>query len=224
MKDEFRRKMDKIDREEAFFNENAADFSSIAKVADLTALINAEKAKILAFDAQQTSGFDDKRQAQEIYENRRDELIDSLEQFILAAGIVDGDIEGTEEKFKMARPRTDQNLIAKATSFAADAAPIRSELLAAGLETAVYENLLPARDNFQQAALAHDAAEEKQAEGTGGMIASFRKIMEYSRTRGKAVKLKYRNNAAKLASWTVAAHLERAPKRQPNQPVTPPAG
>ncbi|HQU83269.1 MAG TPA: hypothetical protein PKY59_09105 [Pyrinomonadaceae bacterium] len=223
MNDAFRRKMDKIDREEVFFNENGADFSSIAKVADLTVLINAEKAKILAFDAQQTSGFDNKRQAQEIYENRRDDLIDILEQYVLAAGIVDDDIEGTEEKFKMPRPRTDQNLIAKATSFAADALSIRGELIAAGLPAELLTEILVARDAFQQAALAHDAAEEKHAEGTGGMIDSFRKIMEYSRKRGKAVKLKYRANAAKLASWQVASHLDRAPKRSQNPPPTPPS-
>lgn len=223
MKDAFRRKMDKIDREEAFFIENAADFADNAKAQQYTTLINAEKAVILAFDAQQTSGFDDKRQAQEIYENRRDELIDILEQFVLAGAIVDDDIEGTAAKFKMPRPRTDQNLIAKATSFNTDALPIKAELIAAGLPTDVFSGLPAARDAFQQAALAHDTAEEKHGEATGGMIDSFRKIMDYSKKRGKIVQLKYRTNAAKLAGWLVASHLDRAPKKseEPTVPVQP---
>src|SRR5215213_2481194 len=133
MNDVFRRKMDKIDREEAFFIDNAADFAGNAKADQYTTSINAEKAKILGFDAEQTSGFDDKRQAQVIYEIRRDELIDFLEQFALAAAIVDDDIEGTAAKFKMPRPRTDQSLIAKAASFSTDATPIKTELVAAGL-------------------------------------------------------------------------------------------
>lgn len=218
MKDDFRRKMDKIDREEVFFTDNAADFASHTKAQELNGLINAEKAIILAFDAQQTSGFDEKRQAQEIYENRRDTLVDYLEEWVLAAGIVDDDIEGTAEAYKMPRPRTDQNLIAKATAFAANGASIKAEFIAAGLSNEAFDNLLTARDAFQQAALAHDSAEEKHAEGTGGMIASFRKIMNWSRLRGKIAKLKYRNNAAKLAAFTVASHLDRAPKKKPPTP------
>lgn len=224
MNDAQRRKIDKIDREEVYFTENAADFTGNALVDRYTPLINAEKANILAFDALQTSGYDDRRQAQEIYENRRDDLIDIIEQYVLAADIVDDDIEGTAAKFRKPYPRTDQNLIAKATSFAADALPIRVELIAAGLPAELLTEILSARDAFQEAALAHDAAEEKHAEGTGGMVDSFRKIMEYSKKRGKAVKLKYRRNAAKLASWLVASHLDRAPQRQPNPPATPPAG
>lgn len=215
MKDDFRRKMDKIDREEAFFSDNAADFAAHTKAQELIGLINAEKAIILAFDAQQTSGFDEKRQAQEIYENRRDTLVDILEEWVLAAAIVDHDIEGTAEAYKMPRPRTDQNLIAKAASFAANGTPIKAQLIAAGLSNEAYNNILPARDAFQQAALNHDSAEEKHAEGTGGMIASFRKVMNWSRIRGKIVKLKYRSNPAKLAAWQVASHLDRAPKKTP---------
>jgi hypothetical protein len=214
MNDAQRRKMDKIDREEAFMTDNAADFPSGSHADKWTQLINPEKAKILQFDAAQTSGFDDKRQAQEIYETRRDELVDLLEEFVLAADIVDDDIEGTAAKFKMPRPRTDQNLIAKATSFHADSDTIKTELEEAGLRAGGRGQLITIRDAFQQAALAHDSAEEHHAEATGGMNDSFRKLMQYSRRRDKSVRMKYRNNPAKLAAWTVASHLDRAPKRK----------
>lgn len=220
MNDSQRRKMDKIDREEAFFADNAADFPANSTADGLSQLINTEKAVILAFDAQQTSGYDDKRQAQAIYDNRRDDLVDLLERFVLAAAVVDDEIEGTAEKFKMPRPRNDQNLIAKATSFHADSAAIKAELTAAGLDSGAFAQLLAVRDAFQAAALAHDSAEEEHAEATGGMTASFRKIMELSRRRSKSVLLKYRDNPAKLAAWTVASHLDRAPKK--NEPKTPP--
>jgi hypothetical protein len=216
-----RRKMDKIDREEAFFAENAADFPADSRGGQLTALINAEKAKILQLDAAQTSGFDNKRQAQEIYDNRRDELVDLLELFMLVAAIVDDDIEGTAAKFKMPRPRNDQNLIAKATSFHADSADIQAELTAAGLPANARTRLLDLNAEFQQAALAHDTAEGKHAGATGGMTESFRKIMDYSRRRDKSVKLKYRDNAAKLSAWTVASHLERAPQRKKDDAPPP---
>lgn len=219
MNDAFRRKMDKIDREQAFFADNAADFAGNAQVAKYSPLIAAEKTKILAFDAQQTSGFDDQRQAQEIYENRRDELVDLLQLHVLAASIVDDDIEGTAAKFKMPKPRSDQALIAKAASFNADAAPIKDALAAAGLPAGATAALLTTSTAFQQAALAHDSAEENHAEATGGLSASFRLLMDYSRKRGKNVLMKYRDNSAKLAAWTVASHLDRAPKSKPIPPA-----
>jgi len=140
-------------------------------------------------------------------------LIDLIDLFVLAADIVDDDIEGTAAKFRKPYPRTDQNLIAKATSFNADAEPIKSAMFAAGLPTDAIARLLTVRDAFQQAALVHDTAEEKHAEATGGMTDSFRKMMDYSTRRGKNVLMKYRNNPAKLAAWLVASHLDRAPKK-----------
>lgn len=212
-----RRKMDKIDGEEVFITGNAADFPAGSSVDDWTQLINAEKAKILKFDAAQTSGSDDRRRAQEIYENRRDEYVDLLEEYVLAADIVDDEIEGTAAKFKMPRPRTDQNLIAKGASFHADSDTIEAKLEKAGLRAGGRASLLTMRDAFQQAALDHDAATEHRAEATGGMNDSFRKIMHYSRRRDKGVRMKYRNNPAKLAAWTVASHLDRAPQRKKDE-------
>lgn len=224
MNDSQRRKMDKIDREEAFFTDNAADFPANSTADDFTQQIAAEKAKILGFDAQQTSGFDDKRQAQSIYDDHRDELIDLINLFVLAASIVDDEIPGTAEKYKKPYPRTDQHLIAKATSFHTDSTAIKAQLIAAGIPEPDFGRLLTVRDAFQQAALVHDSAEEHHAEATGGMNAAFRTMMDLSRRRGKYVLMKYRDNPAKLAAWTVASHLERAPKRAPKDaPTNPPA-
>jgi hypothetical protein len=222
MNDSQDRKMDKIDREEAFFTESAADFPASSRGGQLTALINAEKAKILQFDAAQTSGFDDKRQAQEIYENRRDELVDLLETFVLAAAIVDDDFEGTAAKFKMPHPRSDQKLIAKAASFYADSADIEAELTAE-LPANARDRLHNLSISFQQAALANDTAQQSHAGASSGMADSFRKIMDLSRRRDKSVKLKYRDNAAKLGAWTVASHLERAPQKKKNDDSPPKA-
>ncbi len=218
MHDAHRRKLDKIDREDVMIADNAADFPNGTKVADYTALIAVEKAKFLAFDAQQTSGFDDRRQAQELYEESRDLLVDLLEEFVLAADIIDDDVPGTAAKYKMPRPRTDANLIAKSTSFFNDSPAIEDALEAAGLRKDGRDFLITFRDNFQQAANAHDSAEEKHAEGTGGMDDSMRKMMHYSRRRDKSVRMKYRQNPAKLAAWTVASHLDRAPKPKPPTP------
>lgn len=221
MNDAQRRKDDKLGREDVFITDNAADFPPGSPVALLTEEINVERQKILQFDTQQFSGFAGKRQAQEIYENRRDELIDLLDKFALAAAIVDDEIEGTGVRFKNSYPRTDTIIIARAGAFHSDSADIKPELIDAGLADGDFAALLTIRDAFQQAAAAHDSAEEKHAEASGGMTDSFRKAMELSYRRGKRVKMKYRNNPAKLAAWAVASHLDRAPKKGGG---TPPQG
>ncbi len=217
-----RRKSDKLDREDVFITENSADFPADSPVAVLTTQINVEREKISEYAAEKESGYGDRRQAQEIYDTRRDELVDLLDLFQLAADIVDDDIEGTAAKFKNRYPRTDQILIARATSFYNDSEPIKRELAAEGATAEKRARLLAARDEFQQAAGAHDAGEERHAEATGGLNESFGKAMELSSRRDKRVRMKYRDNPAKLAAWKVASHLERAPKRKP-ETTTPTA-
>lgn len=219
MNDSQLRKQDKLNREDAFIIDNAADFPANSPVDKLTGQINTLRQKILDYDAAQDSGFGDKRQSQAIYEERRDQLIDLLDEFALAAAIVDDDIEGTATKFKNSYPRSDQKIIARATSFNADSAGIEDELTEAGLDAGSRARLLTLRDEFQQAAAAHDTAEGQQAEATGGMNDSFRQAMALSNRRDKRVRMKYRSNPAMLAAWTVASHLDRAPKKEVKKEV-----
>ena len=207
------RKNHKLDSEDVFITDNAADFPPDSPVAFLTAEINVERENILRYDAMQASGFAGKRAAHEIYEDCRRRLADLLDKYVLAAAIVDDDIKGTAARFKNPYPRSDQKLIARAVSFHADSADIESELKRAGLDEGDRVLLLTGKDQFQQAAGNYASCKERQAEATGGLIESFRKAMALSRRRDKRVKMKYRDNPAKLAAWAVASHLERPPKR-----------
>lgn len=213
MNDSQTRKMDKLNREDAFIVENAVDFPNDSPVDLLTKQINSEREKISAFDAAQTSGFSDKAQAQAIYEDRRDRLVDLLDEFVLAAAIVEDDVEGTTAKFKNSYPRTDQKIIVRATSFYNDSADINAQMEDAGLRSGGRALLVTLRDEFQNAAAAHDTGEERHGEATGGMIDSFRRVMILSSRRDKRVRMKYRTNPAKIAAWEIASHLDRAPKR-----------
>lgn len=223
MNDSQRRKTDKFDREDVFITDNAADFPKGSPVDLLTEEINVERQKILDYDSMQLSGFSSKDSAQGIYDDRRDKLIDLLEKFVLAAKIVEDTVEGTAAKFKNPYPRTDQRLIARATSFFNDSTGLEAEFDDAGADADDRAALLSIRDEFQQASNNRDSGEEHHAEATGGMFEAFRKAMILSSKRDKRVRMKYRKNPAKLAAWTVASHLDRAPKRQPkNNGENPP--
>ena len=219
MNDSQNRKKDKFDREDVFVLESADDFPKNSPVDLLTKAINIERQKILDFDVAQSSGFGNRYQAQEIYDNTRDQLLDLIDIFVDAAAIVDDDIEGTAEKFKNPYPRTDQNIITTATMFYNESAGIEAELTAAELPAGSRELLIILRDKFQSAAADHDSAEEHHAGATAGMADSFKKAMALSAKRAKRVKMKYRSNAEKTGAWTTASHLDRAPKS--STPATP---
>lgn len=221
MNDAQLRKQDKLDREDAFVVDSDADFPAGSPVALLTAEINVERAKILQFDVEKTTGIGNREAAQEMYEDRRDEIIDLLETAELAAEIVDDDIEGTAARFKNNYPRPDHILIARCTAVFNNSEPIKAEMNEAGFTSAMRARLPLARDEFQQAAAAHDTSKERHAAATGGLNDSFRKAMALSKRRDKRIRMKYRNNPAKLAAWTVASHLNRAPKRKDNPPTPP---
>ncbi|HEX8246881.1 MAG TPA: hypothetical protein VF599_01760 [Pyrinomonadaceae bacterium] len=221
MNDSQRRKFDKFQRESVFMSDNAADFplnTSGDKVAkDLATLI----ADIQTLDAAQTSGFDDKRQSHALKNSAVGNLRKSLELMSFAAKAFADEVPGTEEKFRLPRSQNEQILLAKARSFHADAAPLEAKFVEYGLPADFLAGLQADIDAFEQAAEAADSAGESHAEATGALTEAFKRGMTLTRKLEAIVKIKYRDNAGKLAAWTSASHLERAPQRRNDQPAPP---
>ena len=219
-----RRRMDKLDREAVFMTDNAADFPGGSPGATITTTIDANMATILGNDATLTQSFDDKHQAQDIKGDDRDRLLDKEREIVMgAAAIGDTAVPGITSQFRMPEPRTEQNIIAKATAmFDETAPPLEQKFLDVDLAKLFRDELIAARDAFQTARDNADSAAGQHAEAVGALDELFRVTMELSRQRSAIVKLKYRNNPGKLAAWTVANHLEKAPKKKaPPPPPTP---
>lgn len=217
MIDAHRRRMDKIDRERVFLTDNAADFPKDSPVDKISVIINAKAAQALAQDADLVSALGDKQQAQSVKGDARDNLLDEFRDVISGAiAIGDDAVPGITAKYKMPYSRTDQNLIATADAYHADTAPpLEEKLIEVGLPDDFRAQIIAAKNIFQQARDEADSAVEEHGEAVGALDALFREIMALSRQRAAMVKLKYKNNAGKLAAWKIASHLERPPKRAP---------
>ncbi len=123
MIDAHRFRTDKINRERVYVNDNATDFPADSPVGEISVLIEAKLQQALELDAELVKTLGDKMQAANIKGNARDSLIDRLEEIVMAAiAIGDANVAGITAKFRMPRPRTDQNLIADATAKYADTA------------------------------------------------------------------------------------------------------
>lgn len=217
MNDAHRRRMDKIDRERVYLTENVADFPKDSPVDKISVIIDAKVAEALARDAELVSALGDKEQALSKKGNSRDVLLDLLRQVIGGAiAVGNAVVPGITEKYKMPEPRTEQNIIATAVSFHADTAPpLEEKLIGVGLDDDFRTQIIDAKNQFQTDRDEAAAATQEHGEAVGALDALFREIMALSRQRAAMVKLKYKNNAGKLAAWEIASHLEKPPKPAP---------
>jgi hypothetical protein len=159
---------------------------------------------------------------QAIKGDRLDNLLDELRAIATAAVAIDNDeVEGITVKFRMPDNRSDQNLLARSSAFYTDTEPLEEKFVEAGLDADFRAQLNAARTAYMQALDAADSAVEEHAEAVGAISEIFREMMALSRKRAAIVNLKYRDDAGKRASFVVASHLERAPKKpKSTQPPT----
>lgn len=209
-----RRRMDKLQREDVHMVDNAADFPADSAVDKITVLIRPKMAEALVLDAQLTQELGEKRAAQEAKDDSRDMLIDLMRDFAIGATALSDEIPGIAAQVRVPENRNYQSLIAAATSIHAVVAPHLDKFKDADLTAADHANLLVFRDKFTADRNEWESAVEEHAGVVGAHEALFREMMALSRKRSALVKLKYRNNPGKLAAWTVASHLDRAPVKK----------
>ena len=216
MRDVERRKLEKFERQQAFMQDNAADFlggSPGDKAAnENTAII--DEMRTLA--AQQISGGGSAHQSIGNKDEMLDELMLMIRNINRAANAFEDEVPGSNLKFRLPRNRSQQNIVATARSFHTDATPLKLKFIEYGLEGSFLDDLQSAIDDFDAAGTSADSGEEQRAAATGGLIDAARRGMNNSRKLDAIVRIKYTNNPQKLAAWTVASHLDRAPKPKPN--------
>jgi len=170
-------------------------------------------------DARLTVELGERHAAQEAKDSWRDKLLNLLRDFATGGKGLAGEIPRITAILKVPDNRNDQNLISAATAFFEATAPHIALFETFDLTGDDRNNLTVYRDAFIAAANEWESAVEQHAEAVGALDALFREMMSLSRKRSAIVKLKYRNNAGKLAAWTVASHLDRAPKK-PTPPTS----
>lgn len=215
-----RRRTDKLDNEGVFMTDNAADFPAGSPGEIVTSLLGPKMAEARVLDAALIVELGEKRAAQEGKEETREEVVNVLRDFARAAIGIGSEVPGLSAQFRVPDNRSDDNLIAAATAFYDASAPHEAkfeELLGDKCRT----ELTKKRDAFMAARAEWDSAVAEHAGAVGALDALFREMMSLSRKRDAIVRLKYRNDPGKLAAWTVASHLERAPKRSAEPEPTP---
>lgn len=221
MKDIERRKLEKLEREEVFLKDNVADFPADSPGGKALAELSAVIAEIRTLAAEQVSGASSARQHVGVKDEEVDALMQLIRNINRAAKAFEGEIPGSDLKFRLPRNRSEQNILATARAFLTDAEPLKAKFIEYGLAADFLDKLQALIEAVDERSAAADSAGEQQSGATGGLAEAVRNGMNISRRLDAIVRIKYENNAAKLAAWTVASHLERTPKKKKDEPPPP---
>jgi hypothetical protein len=153
----------------------------------------------------------------------REAVREDVEAIVRTARVIGEDKPGFDDKFRMPRGDNDQHLLDLARGIAAILADpvVKAEFISHAMPLDFVEDL-----NAGIAAL--QEAISDQSEGRAGIKSAGVSIdetiaggMKIARKMDVVVKNFYRNNAAVLAEWETARHVERAPRRKKTTPSTP---
>jgi len=216
-----RRKLDKLEREEVFLKDNIADFPAASPGGKALAELSAVISQIRTLAAEQVSGESSARQHVGVKDEEVDGLMQSIRNINRAAKAFDGEIAGSALKFRLPRNRSEQNLLATARAFLADAAPLKAKFIEYGLAADFLDKLQALIEAVDERGAAADSAGEQKAGATGGLVEAIRKGLSISRRLDSIVRIKYEDNAVRLSAWETASHLKKAPERTEEEPQPP---
>ena len=154
----------------------------------------------------------------------REALREAIEAIVRTARVIGETKPGFDDRFRMPRGDNDQAMLDLARGIAALVADpaVKAELISHALPADFVEDL-----NTDIAAM--QAAISDQSEGRADVKSAGVSIdetdahgMKTARAMDVVVKNFYRDNAAVLAEWETARHVERAPRRKKPTPEEPP--
>jgi hypothetical protein len=199
------------------FAQNVNDFSEGGAARQLYADLQTTIIEVEQNAAAFGSGRSDAKQGTQTINETREALLADLFSIREA-----GKVMGVEEKFPYPPRKNDEQLLQTAGVYATNALPLKAQLIAHELPEDFLEDLAADKAAFQ-------SASAERANAVGDHISARQELddalgrgVELVRKLTGLMKVKYANNAGKLAEWTAATHIERAPRRaKPKPPASP---
>lgn len=190
------------------FAQNVNDFSQGGAARQLFAELQAVSIEVEQKAAAHGAGRSGAKQGTQTISETREALLADLVPIREAAKVM-----GVEEKFPYPPRNNDEHLLQLADVYATNALPLKAELIAHELPADFLEDLAADKAAFQSTSV-------ERVNAVGDHIAARRDLddalgrgVELVRKLTGLMKVKYANNPGKLAEWTAASHIERAPKR-----------
>jgi hypothetical protein len=190
------------------FAQSINDFSQGGAARQLFADLQAVIIEVEKQAATHGAGRSDAKHGTQTLSETREALLADLVSIREAAKVM-----GVEDKFPYPPRNNDEHLLQMAGVYATNALPLKAELIAHELPADFLEDLAADKAAFQ-------STSAERVNAVGDHIAARRDLddalgrgVELVRKLTGLMKVKYANHPGKLAEWTAASHIERAPKR-----------
>lgn len=161
------------------------------------------------------------KQATSMKETAAADILTDMREINRTARALGVDDPSIGKLFQMPHGNNYQKLLAAAMAFHKNSEGFETQLIDYGLSANFRAELQTSIDAFEAAIGEQNQAKDVRT-GATGEIGSCMEIMNGAlrRLRGIVPNV-YRSNAAKLASWASASHVERAPQKPKTSPVIP---
>ena len=131
------------------------------------------------------------------------------------------DFDGISDLFRFRRNLADADLLALARAFFTNSITNEADFIDYGLP-ATFRNDLAGRADAFETEIGDASTAKAERVGAGqALAASVAAAMQLKRTMDPIVRTKYAGNPGKLAAWTSASTVKKAPKPTPPTPPTP---
>ncbi len=208
-------------RVDNFGDENIASFPLASLGGQLFARIKAAVAKLANHLAQQVSGNTSTRQGTTTKAVAREALRNDLERIRRTGRAMSRTIPGVESKFRIARTLTDQDLVGTAQAFAADALSFKDDFIRFAMPATFIDDLSDHISTFQAALSRQQTGKGNQVMATAAIDDELDAALEAKRQLDAIVRNTFHDNAARLAAWTSASHVERPSRRSQTSKPSP---
>jgi hypothetical protein len=224
MNDHDTRRYEMFLRVRDFGTSYAPDYSANTFAVELYTTLNEVIAGLESQTSTQSSSISASRQHSRSKSVARDELERSMRAISRTARAMVKTIPGLEEKFRFSSELKDQDLIARARAFAADALPVKAEFIKRGLPADFLDDLNDDIEQFEEAIALRIQGTGMHISATAAIDDLIERGMEMVRELDPIMRNIFAQDAAKVAAWRSASRVERAPRRaKRGQPPAPPA-
>lgn len=218
MRDSEIRVSEAIVRVRDFGLQNTSDFPAASLGGQKFAALNALVTEIDQLGAEQSEGQGAARTSTGAKRVARNAVRAAMRAISDTAVAMESAHPGITNTFRMPKNNGDEALINAARAFVSSATPLKNEFIQHEMPATFIEDLTSTIADFESAAGSKNLNTGKRVSATAALKDALERGMQLKRELDPIVRNKYRANAAKLAAWVSASHVQRAPKRAATSP------
>jgi hypothetical protein len=135
------------------------------------------------------------------------------------ARVMESTVPGIAASFRVPSTNGDQALLSAARAFVVAATPLKNEFISREMPANFLEDLTGAINSYESAFNSKNLNTEIRVTATAAIDAVVERGRELVRELDAIVRNKFRSDAATMAAWESASHVERSPRRKAGTPA-----